>query len=143
MADRGIAYRTPEADTITYIGDLPGRDYRWIQRAIGVAMSSDHRTKIGALAMRGGNLRGIATNRFRNHPRVVPDWYECSVHAEQSLIENYDVSGSIVYVARVRARNAVAIAKPCKSCLKLLIKAGVKRIVWTEDEHHAGIMGLG
>ncbi len=143
MAARGIAYQTPTADMIVHVSELSQRDYRWLQRATGVALTSSHRSqKMGALALRGGKLVGYSVNRFRNHPRVVDNWYECSVHAEQGLVERTNVAGSIVYIARVHG-SSVSIAKPCQSCMQILTEAGVRRIVWTESDDAAGIMGLG
>lgn len=143
MPTRGIAYKTPDADKFLPVGDLAQRDARWIQRAIGVAYTSDHpRQQLGALAVRGGTMITYAVNRFRNHPRVVPDWYECSVHAERGLVEQANLAGAIVYVARVSPAR-VSIAKPCRACMRSLTEAGVRRIVWTENASTVGIMGLG
>lgn len=144
MADRGAAYQTPAADCLVPLDSLTNRDYRWLQRSVGIALTSSHHAqKLGALALRGGNPVGWAVNRFRNHPRVVDDWGDCSVHAEQSLIETCDASGAIVYVARVTNGGRVAIAKPCQRCLRQLSKAGVRRVVWTESNDRAGMMALG
>lgn len=144
MADRGMAYMTPNADMIVDVSELRQRDYRWLQRSVGIALTSSHHAqKLGALALRGGNPVGWAVNRFRNHPRVVDDWGDCSVHAEQSLIESCEVAGSIVYIARITNGGRVAIAKPCQRCLRLLTEASVKRVVWTEANNRAGMMSLG
>lgn len=143
MADRGLAYMTANADTIKNVSELSQRDYRWLQRSVGVALTSSHQFRMGALAMKGGQLRGYATNRLRNHPRIVEDWYDCSTHAEQSLIETCDTRSSIVYVARVTPGGSVALAKPCQSCLRSLTEAGVKRVVWTEDDNAVGMLSLG
>lgn len=86
---------------------------------------------------------GYAVNRFRNHPRIVTNWYDCSVHAEQSLHETCSISGSLVYVARITPQGRAAMAKPCKFCLQLLTEGGVKRVLWTEGEDSVGILSLG
>jgi tRNA(Arg) A34 adenosine deaminase TadA len=143
VGDRGPVYVTPDADIVAHTTILAKRDYRWVQRSIGVALTSAHPFKMGAVAIRGGNLQGYATNRIRNHPKVVDDWYDCSVHAEQSLAENCDVRSSIVYIARVTPGGNAALAKPCRSCLQSLTESGVKRIVWTEDDESVGMMSLG
>lgn len=140
---RGLVYMTANADTITNVSELSRRDYRWLQRSTGVAITSKHSFRMGALAIRGGNLIGYAVNRLRNHPRLVEDWYDCSFHAEQSLIENCDTVSSIVYVARITPAGKLAMAKPCQSCLRLLTEAGVKRVVWTHGEDTVGMMSLG
>ncbi len=143
MANRGTAYMTRKADTVVPFMVLSGRDQRWLQRACGVALTSTHSQRMGAIAVRGGNPLQTSVNRFRNHPRVVTRWADCSVHAEAALIETCDLAGSIVYVARITTGGVAAIAKPCQSCLLLLTTAGTKRVVWTENNDYAGIMSLG
>ena len=134
---------TRDADQIIPVAQLQGRDQRWLQRACGVALTSTHTHRLGAIAVRGGNPNHTAVNRFRNHPRVVDAWADCSVHAEAALLESCDAAGSIVYVARITTTGNVAIAKPCRACLLLLTASAVKRVVWTEDDDTAGIMSLG
>jgi deoxycytidylate deaminase len=143
VSGRGLAYMTRDADAITPFDQLPGRDQRWLQRACGVALTSTHTQRMGAIAVRGGNPIHAAVNRFRNHPRVVVEWADGSVHAEAAVIESCDAAGSIVYVARITTGGNTAIAKPCRACLLLLTTAAVKRVVWTEDNDAVGIMSLG
>ena len=144
MADRGLAYVTPAPDAVMPVDALTGRDARWVQRVIGVAYTSDHPYQMGALAVRGGKVIGLAVNKMRNDPRIVMDWADCSFHAEVSLVSTTDVTGSIVYVARVIGnRERIALAKPCISCLRLLSEAGARRAVWTLGENMVGMMNLG
>lgn len=123
------------------VEDLLGRDRRWIQRAVGVAFTSNHHFPLGALAVTGGSLIAKETNRYRNTPRLV-EWEHCSVHAEAALTR-HAIGGSIVYVARTTATGVPAMARPCKACLSTLTDAGVRRVVWTVDEDYAGTMNLG
>lgn len=114
-----------------------------MQRAAGIATTSTHHAhKLGALALRGGAPIGWGVNRFRNHPRVVEDWADCSIHAEQALAESCDIAGAVIYVARVKSSGATGIAKPCRHCLRLLTEAGARRVVWTENQDCAGMMSL-
>lgn len=138
----GAAYAY-EADTeVKDVDSLPGRDRRWIQRAVGFAFTSGHHFPLGALAVTGGSLIAKETNRYRNTPRLV-EWEHCSVHAEAALTR-HAIAGSIVYVARVTTATGVpAQARPCKSCLTALTEAGVRRVVWTINEDYAGSMNLG
>jgi tRNA(Arg) A34 adenosine deaminase TadA len=140
--NRGAVYKTPKAD-LSLIENLSQRDYRWTQRAIGIALTSSHSYRMGALAVRGGTIIGYSVNKFRNHPRIVTNWYDCSVHAEQSLSESCDLSGTLVYVARVNPQGKASLAKPCKVCLQILVEGGVKRVIWTETEDHVGMLSLG
>lgn len=143
MALKGLVYATPDPDLRHDMDDLLGRDYRWIQRAIGVALTSQHATQMGAIAVKGGNVLGWGVNRFRNHPMVVEEWSDCSVHAEQSLIDSCDIYGSVVYVARVTVKGLPAMAKPCRECLRSLTDRGARRVLWTESANLVARMNLG
>lgn len=140
---RSVAYFRTEGDLCTPIEELPRRDARWVQRSIGVALTSSHEFKMGAVAVRGGKALGFATNRKRNDPRIVEDWFDCSYHAEQSLVETLDAANAIVYVARLKPSGGVGVARPCKSCLHLLTAAGVRRVVWTHNSSHVGVQRIG
>ena len=139
VLERSRAYVTPDADAICLVEDLPGRHYRWIQRAVGVAFTSSHSFPMGAVAVRGGNLLGATTNRFRNHPRVVSDWEQCSLHAEQALSLSCQVADAWVYVARVTVTGRPALAKPCATCWSVLEDVGARGVVWTIDGSFAGM----
>ena len=60
-----------------------------------------------------------------------------SVHAEQDALSRCgDPKGAILYVARIGRSGNVGLAKPCGSCQRKLIKAGVKRVYYTVDAEH-------
>lgn len=143
MSRRSVVYARGEARETLDVVSLPRRDTRWIQRSIGVALTSRHPFPMGAVAVRGGNFLGFGVNRKRNDPRVVEDWFDCSYHAEQSLLDGINASGSIVYVARVSPDGESRMARPCRSCLRLLTAAGVRRVVWTETDQRVGYLSIG
>lgn len=88
------------------------------------------------MIVRGGRVIGRATNRDRNDPRTVSDpASEAGVHAEIAALRSVggdgDVSGSVLYVARVLKNGEPAMSKPCPECREAIRKAGVKKIVYT------------
>ena len=44
------------------------------------------------------------------------------------------VHGSTIYVARLYRNGKQALAKPCSSCQKLIVAAGIKRVVYSTKE---------
>lgn len=139
---RNINYKTPPADAVIPINELSRRDARWVQRAVGLALSSTHTFQMGALAVAGGSLIGHATNKYRNSPRIAA-WNDCSVHAEAALATRATLNETNVYVARVLTNGTPALAKPCINCIHTLTAAGVRRVLWTESENEAGWLNLG
>jgi tRNA(Arg) A34 adenosine deaminase TadA len=140
---RGTQYATtPPADERVHLDDLAGKDARWLNRAVGVSMTSLHSFPMGAVAISGGSVLGWSVNKYRNSPALV-DWEHCSIHAEQGLMNKVDVSGATVYVARTTVLGDPALAKPCKHCTHALTAAGARRVVWTAGNFHAEWMNLG
>jgi tRNA(Arg) A34 adenosine deaminase TadA len=79
---------------------------------------------LGAIAIRKDGTMVRALNSPTEDPKR-------EVHAEFKLCRKID-SGATVYVARVRIMDgAFAMAKPCPSCMKLLISKRVSRIYFT------------
>lgn len=111
----------------------------FLDRAARVASTSTERQKHGCVIVKGGRVISVGVNTFRNHPNNVsnPD-RESSFHAEINTMRGLDVSGSTVYVARVNNRGQAKLSKPCLECYKALKEAGVKRIIWTENNGRIG-----
>ena len=108
-----------------------GRDGRWMKRALILASTSQHTRRMGAIAVMSGRILAEATNRRRNPPSSV-SWWDCSFHAEESLVrQRPDLHGATVYVARLNASSEPAMARPCTKCHDRLVRAGVRRTVWT------------
>ena len=133
MLTRPAVYETPPTDYLVSVDELSGRHARGISRALAVASTSSHHYPMGAVALRGGTLIASSTNRFRNHPRVVERWVDCSVHAEAALVATRELAGSVVYVARIGKTGKPAMAKPCRACWSALSAAEVRHVLWTTD----------
>jgi deoxycytidylate deaminase len=67
-------------------------------------------------------------------PDVPPTEYDpnISVHAEvDALSRCNDPRGATIYVARVNKRGEERMSRPCISCEKALLEAGVKKVIYT------------
>lgn len=107
-----------------------------IKHAIKVAGDSQYRWKHGAVVVRGGRVIGFAPNKFRNAPEIDPD--NVTDHAEaaviRELLKNYkDLIGSTIYIARVNNQGQSMMSRPCTNCMKSIVRAGIKEIVYTND----------
>lgn len=107
-----------------------------IKQAVRVAQGSTYRWKHGAVVVRGGRVIGFAPNKFRNSPNVDSD--NVTDHAEaaiiRELLKNYtDLRGGVIYIARISNAGEVRMSRPCVNCMKLIVEAGIKEIVYTND----------
>ena len=103
--------------------------------ALAAAKSSQHKTRVGAVVVKSGRVLAIKPNRFKNNPLNAPPT-RCSVHAEVAALRSCGTNarGSTVYVARVGGYELQQLAKPCPRCSAYIVKAGLKRAVWTTAE---------
>lgn len=115
---------------------MSGKHGSRIKQAARVAQHSQYRWKHGAVVVRGGRVLGYAPNKFRNSPYVDPK--NVTDHAEaaiiRELLKNYpDLRGSTIYIARINNNNEVKMSRPCINCMKLIVDAGIKEIIYTND----------
>lgn len=110
-----------------------------IHLAIAAAESNVHYPKwrLGAVLVKGGSLLSTGRSRKTNDPSQIQDGLGCSIHAEQAALKaarKSNVSGSVMYVARIGRDGDIKLAKPCSECEALLRKAGVKKVVYTTED---------
>jgi dCMP deaminase len=110
---------------------------RFLQVASQIGQWSKDSTKVGAVAVDGPSKKILETG-YNGIPRGVldrptrmmrPDKYKYVCHAEQNLVAHAArsvLAGSTVYVTHA----------PCCDCAKLLINAGVKKVVYGPGETH-------
>lgn len=102
------------------------------------AMSKDPSTKVGAVALDdnfnvvatgyNGFPRGVSDDRSRYHDREIK--YKLISHAEMNLVAQAAYGGRSLAGATV----LITTLYPCTTCTKMLIQAGVKRIVVVNPE---------
>jgi tRNA(Arg) A34 adenosine deaminase TadA len=105
--------------------------------AIKEALCVEHnKWKLGSVVFRGGSVLGLGHNTKRNDPSNMEDGehIHASVHAEVSALRSTSVTeGAKIFVARVTPGGNLALARPCKRCLKTIKDAGIRRVYYTNE----------
>jgi len=107
-----------------------------IRRAVKVAQLSSYRWKHGAVVAKGNKFLGSAPNKFRNAPAV--DENNVTDHAERATLRELlkvreDLRGCTIYIARINKSGNTMMSRPCVDCMKAIIAAGIKEIVYTNE----------
>ena len=115
--------------------------------AKSVSELSDHKQhKIGAVVVMKHRIISSGFNKnTKTHPlQKKYNQYRFSedsvhtCHAELSALlplinDGTDLSNASVFVYREHKNGALACARPCKSCMKLIKDVGIRRIFYTTD----------
>jgi deoxycytidylate deaminase len=114
---------------------LMSRDYSILRIARLMSRQSNARNfKFGSVLANGRKIIGVGSNDVvKTHPKSTT--MNSHIHAELSAILNArsDVSGSTLYVFRAGRKERPLLAKPCKNCQALLIKQGIRFVVYSID----------
>jgi len=107
-------------------------------RARERALRNGHRFHVAAILRRSGNIVRIGTNSDKTHPkfkRTYPDGSTgAHMHAEMDVIR-FARSGDELEVMRFRrSDNMLAMAKPCRFCMKHIREAGITSVSYTDDD---------
>lgn len=114
---------------------LSNSERGWLQIATKLAETSAERFKHGAIVVLGGAVQGLGINKNTLDPYIYKNYPKMSVHAEEAALRRCTrTQGATIYVSRVNNRGQQKMSRPCPKCMKLLIQAGVKRIVYTIDQ---------
>ena len=102
-----------------------------------LASKSMSRQKHGAVIVKSGRVIGTGFNKDRNNPdSVSPEHIKthCSRHAEIEAMRDasWNVSGAILYVARVNKQGVDRNSKPCIRCDQAIESAQIKKVIYTE-----------
>lgn len=104
--------------------------------ALKTAKISEERFKVGAVAVSGGRVIGVACNKGRNHPSVLEDEdikSQASICAERRLLALLGdrAKGAIIYVARAKKNGNFGLSEPCDRCKEALSHANIKKVVYS------------
>lgn len=121
---------------------LMSREERFLNRAAGVALTSKHRWKLGAVITKGSKVASFSCNTFRNSPDIDPD--NSTYHAEENALRHlcyltgktYEQGlfrGYTIYVARVNKLGETRLARPCGRCWKALVNHGIRDVWYTNE----------
>lgn len=106
-----------------------------MRAAMSEAAKSTHRFRLGAAVAKGKRVLVKAHNTTKTHPRFGSGEYN-TLHAESNAIykaarQGIDLEGATIYV--FRANNN--LAKPCPRCMELIEKHGIKKVVYSGEDH--------
>jgi tRNA(Arg) A34 adenosine deaminase TadA len=120
------------------------RHESFINRAIGVALTSQYRFRHGAVITKGGRVLSYSPNVKRNDPNI--DHENATYHAEEAAIRKFAYScsygyllpqgamkGYSLYVARVGVDNEPLMSRPCDECMNYIYYLGIRKIGFTNE----------
>lgn len=113
-------------------------------------MSTDFDVRVGAVITdKKGRVLSTGYNRRKTHP--LQKYYAdrvgrpCKIHLHaeiSALVKCRSEEAHTIYVARVHVNDDVAPAIPCPICLAAIEESGIKKIVYTHDDHCTGEIEL-
>lgn len=116
--------------------ELSRSQRNFLDVAVRMAETSEAEFKHGAVVVRGGRVLALGVNKWKNRdmPPTTSTEYNphLTVHAEVDALSRVkNARGATIYVARVSKHGEERFSRPCPRCEKVLIAAGVKRVVYT------------
>lgn len=128
------------------------RHERFIERAVGIALTSDCRQRHGSIITKGPRLMSWSTNLRRNDPEV--DHKAATYHAEDAAMRELsrkarvtygygDFRGYTLYVARVSAKGEPVLSRPCSKCMYLIAQQGITTVIYTNEVYGFSMEILG
>lgn len=130
---------------------ITSKDLRHFNAAAKLAeLSTFRRVPVGCVVVHKNQIISTGSNKDKTDPlqkkyngeRNVPDYSPHKVHAEVDAIKHvmgFDVDWSAVsiFVYRKRRDQPHGMARPCKSCMKLIKDLGIRNVYYTTDEGFA------
>ena len=114
---------------------LSKKDRAFLRLAALAAVQSTCAMQHGAVIVRSGSVLAIGWNKAKNGHIVFGngELLCCTVHAEMDALRQVasDTTNATMYVARINNHGETRLSKPCESCARALLDAGIKRVVYT------------
>lgn len=119
------------------------RHESFINRAVGVALTSECRWRHGAVIARGSRTVSFSPNIHRNDPDITHK--DSSWHAEDAVLRAFArtlgsayggqniARGTSLYVARVNTKNEPVMSRPCVGCWEILVYSGITDVYFTNE----------
>ena len=111
--------------------------FSYLKIAAGIAKQgeSDRSFFLGCVGIRGSDNKMVASfNGKTSSPKR-------STHAEYRCSRKL-TPGSVLYVARITKSGEMALAKPCRNCIKALKSKGCKRVYYSISDSEYGVLDL-
>lgn len=109
-------------------------DLRFFKKAATLALSGEHRVRVGCLAVCKGKPVAGAWNTIRNTSPV--KFKDMTIHAEMACLNQVSYrlhSSTYLYVARISKANELLPSYPCAKCMKKLMKTDLKGIYFFDE----------
>lgn len=105
---------------------------RPLKAAFALAELSKCRQRHGAVLVKNGVVIAAGVNLMKE-PVTDANFRSCTVHAEANVIAQAGTAanGATIYVARVGREGGPINSAPCKRCVGLMQRKGVKKVVHT------------
>jgi deoxycytidylate deaminase len=107
------------------------------QLAISMARKSVSKFRLGAVLAKRKRIISAGFNNMRKTHPFHKDEYSLGLHAEIHAcigVSADELEGSSIYVARLLRDDSLALAKPCKVCLRFLLSVGISRVFYSTNE---------
>ena len=105
---------------------------RFFQLAQKISKHSDHpQHKLGAVIVKKNRVVSMGFNKNKTHPKSTHIFNR--IHAELNAIlkAQENIEGASIYIYREQLNGTLGLAKPCKSCQSIIMKAGIISIHYT------------
>lgn len=109
-----------------------------------------------AVIVKGGSIISWSSNvpKMNAYTSIMTDNPDCfSIHAEVGAIfrarQKTDLRGCKMFVARItkdnkitQSRGQIALAMPCKTCMRAITNYGIKRVIYTIGPNQFGTLNI-
>lgn len=119
------------------------RERYYLSLAIQEARRHRHNNRyhLCAIIAKGSRIISIGFNSYKTHPKSPMPYH--LIHAEIDALIGIDqekLKGTTMYVARVgyKRRSRICMSKPCKYCQSVILRSGVRRVIFTIEEGETG-----
>lgn len=95
----------------------------------------------GCVITKGGAVQAVGWNVWKSDSDNLDEWYRSSVHCEVHALRqmNYEAKGCVLYICRLRKSGGIGIAKPCVRCEEVIVRAKIKKVVYTLNDQEYGV----
>jgi len=113
---------------------------RHLEAAKAVALASEGTGKrnsfrVGAVLFKGKTIYAAKHNSYKTHPILARYTRFPHLHAESHCILSHGIDrchALDLLCVRVNIHNAFSMAKPCKTCTRLMADVGIRRVYYTD-----------
>lgn len=136
------------------------KDFHFFDLAEKVSKMSDYKrkAKIGAVITNKSEIISVGVNKLKSHPlqkRLNKLYFSSrfgglydgdkiihrfNIHAELNAILNAgdkNLSGCSIYIFRKDGNGKLGMSRPCKACMALIKKCGIKKVYYTTRDGYA------